>query len=122
MNNIPSSVEIVCQTEYQDIYRIKPYVLLVVDKFSLGEVVSNRSNHLYQYTKPYSKGTESGLRIRRGTGAGKVFYYDFEVHPTSPSNYRFKLKTSGDAFNGSSKEFNNLLSCCNNIVQSYYGE
>ena len=120
MNIIPSSVEIVCQTEYQDIYRIKPYVLLVVDKFTLGEVVSNRSNHLSKYTRPYSKGTESGLRISKNAEAGKVFYYDFEVYPTSPSNYRFKLKTSGDAFNGNAEEFCSIVECCNRIVKSYY--
>ena len=120
MNNIPSSVEIVCQTEYQDIYRIRPYILLVVDKFTLGDSVYYRSNHLSQYTKPYSKHTESGLRIDKDPDIGKVYYYDFIAHPASPNNYRFKLKTSGDAFNGNSEEFNNLLSCCNKIVQSYY--
>lgn len=115
--DIPNRVEIVCQTEYQDIYRIKPYILLVVDKFTLGDSVYFHSNH----TKPYSKGTESGLRTDKNN-TNKVYYYDFIAYKTTPSNYRFKLKTSGDAFNGDLKEFNRLMSCCNNIVQSYYGE
>lgn len=119
MNSIPTPVEIVCQTEYQDIYRIKPYVLLVVDKFTLGEVVHNCSNHLSQYTRPYSKGTESGLRVSKKNN-NKVYYYDFVANVTTPNNYRFKLKTSGDAFNGNWIEFNNLLLDCNEIVQSYY--
>lgn len=116
--SIPNEVEIVCQTEYQDIYRIKPYILLVVDKFTLGDSVYFRSNHLSRYTKPYSKGTESALRADKGN-TSKVYYYDFIAHKTTPSNYRFKLKTSGDAFNGNLEEFNRLMSCCNNIVQSY---
>lgn len=120
MNNIPSSVEVVCQTEYQDIYRIKPYILLVVDKFTLGDPVYYRSNHLSQYTKPYSKYTESGLRIDKDPDIGKVYYYDRIAYLASSNNYRFKLKTSGDAFNGNVEEFCSLVECCNRIVKSYY--
>ena len=120
MSNIPSSVEVVCQTEYQDIYRIKPYVLLVVDKFTLGDSVYFRSNHLSRYTRPYNKGTESGLRTDKDD-TNKVYYYDFIAHKTTSNNYRFKLKTSGDAFNGSAKEFSSLMEYCSEIVKSYYG-
>ena len=119
---VPNGVEIVCQTEYQDVYRIKPYILLVADKFTLGDPVYYRSNHLSKYTKPYSKGTESGLRIDKYRDNGKVYYYDFIAHPASPNNYRFKLKTSGDAFNGNAEEFSYLMACCNEIVNSYYLE
>lgn len=120
MSNIPSSVEIVCQTEYQDIYRIKPYVLLVVDKFSLV-TPSESFTHLSKYTRPYSKYTESMLRVSKNVDDNRVFYCGWDVCITSPDKYRFKLKTSGDAFNGSAKEFSFLMEYCNEIVKSYYG-
>lgn len=119
---IPEYIEVVCQTEYQDIYRIKPYVLLVVDKFSNSISGDGHRTHFNQYTKPYSKGTESNLRVSKDIGDNRIYYNDWEVHITTPDKYRFKLKTSGDAFNGNLEEFNRLMSCCNNIVQSYYGE
>ena len=120
MSSIPASVEIVCQTEYQDIYRIKPYVLLVVDKFSL--VTSSESwTHLSRYTKPYSKYTESMLRVSKNADSNRVFYCGWEVRLADINDYRFKLKTSGDAFNGKADEFSSLVMCCNEIVKSYYG-
>lgn len=119
MGKVPTSVEIVCQTEYQDIYRIKPYILLIVDKFRL-DVCGDGRCHFNQYTKPYSKGTESNLRISKDADDNRVFYCDWEVRLVDPCDYRFKLKTSGDAFNGKAEEFNSLMICCNEIVKSYY--
>lgn len=119
MNNIPSSVEIVCQTEYQDIYRIKPYVLLVVDKFSNSISGNGRSHHFNQYTKPYNKNTESCLRISKDVGDNRVYYNDWEVHITTPDKYRFKLKMSGDAFSGFSDEFCELLRNVARIIECY---
>ena len=117
--NVPSEYEVVCQTEYQDIYRLKYGVLLVVDKFSEYDEDGVRGSYLWPPDNghPYNKKTESKLRSSKQTG--KVYYNDWEVFIEKPVNYKYKLKTSGDYFSGNIYDFSRLILDVQRIVRCY---
>lgn len=119
-------MEIVCQTEYQDIYRIKSSVLLVVNKFkyvtnskglkcylcSLNRFNSRLyadkcQKYLKILTKPYpfiSTSTE-----REFVPTGTVVYGGFLVEKAEQKDWCYQLKTSGEAFSGNYDEFTALI-------------
>ena len=120
---VPNYIEIVCQTEYQDIYRIRPSVLLVVDKFSAYDEDGNCIGSCNGYpikTVPYHPKAEKYLRVKKGTS--KVIYCGSIVRKVNPDKYNYKLKTSGDAFSGNIYEFNRLLLNVKEIMKCYSKE
>lgn len=116
-------MEVVAKTEYQDVYRIKPSSLLVVDKFE--KMYPDRIVTCWGCKKSYNPNTQN-LYITKGTYAddnthiktGTVIFHTTPVISTSDkSKWRYKIKTSGEYFNGNASEMLKMLSEIEEIIK-----
>lgn len=106
-------MEVVCKSDYQDIYRVKDGVLLVINKFKRVK----QENGLYRYIacnryKRYAKGCQSSLCVLTEDyisdtyydyevfHAGQVIYEGYPVELVDKSEWNFQIKTTGDALSG----------------------
>ena len=117
-------MQILCKSEYQDIYRIKDGVLLVVNKFdyTIGEegyykrIDVNKTN-----SKKYENGCKDlkvvTSKIVQHDGsivkAGQVLYHNYLVKIVPKDKWDYQIKTTGDMFSGNAKE---LLEYIDNII------
>lgn len=119
-------MEVLANTEYQDVYRIVDGVLLIVNKF-LYKDYSKKTKRIVRVNdirrgncKIYHKGCQSYLKelkrdyldtyatvtIHKGT----VLYNGYPVEPTiKPENYIYEIKTTGDAFGGNYSKVMNMI-------------
>lgn len=129
-------MEVLANTEYQDVYRIVDGVLLIVNKF-LYKDYSKKTKRIVRVNdirrgncKTYHKGCQSYLKelerdyldtyatvtIPKGT----VLYNGYPVEPTTkPENYIYKIKTTGDAFSG---DYSELMDMIKNIRAIMMGQ
>ena len=117
-------MQIVVQTDYQDIYRITGGVLLVVDKFQ----GSDDSISYNTKTRPYNKYTQR-LRVTQedcktwnGNNCNKETITDGDTicKIVDKAYYKFKIKTSGEDFSGYQKSILFYMEDIKNIIKSYY--
>ena len=127
--------ETVCQSEYQDVYRIKSYVILVVNKFQAVFNENNRPLTLNIYTrtskriyKKYADGSKdlqvlkvdykdfNDYTIPKGT----VIYHGTAVKSTTDMDkWNFQIKTSGEAFSGDKETVTKYLETIQQIIDGY---
>lgn len=116
-------MEVIVQTEYQDVYRIRSGVLLVVNKFKLindfaGYGISNKPYHRLtqglRVTKEYCK-TYRGNHCQKGT----VTDGHSIVKLVGKDEYDFIIKTTGSDFNGDKHTMVNYLKEIEDIINSY---
>ena len=109
-------MEIVAQTDYQDIYRITDGVLFIVNKFvsidysdqtkEFGDVYSSETKY-----KSYNKNCQNWLKVLKEDyeyeycpviiPKGTVIYMDIPVICTNDKDkWEYELKTTGTAFSG----------------------
>lgn len=121
--------EIVVETEYQDIYRLKYGVLLVVDKFKTDEKYKNK--YFYsRYIKcgQYHKNTQNGLVVTKEDyydtysntmlPKGTIMFCDIPVISCDNEDYFYKIKTTGDSFSGDMIGFKEILDSINKIANN----
>lgn len=122
-------MEVVVQTEYQDIYRITDGVLLVINKFKY--MFPDKSFPIWtkgKRAKNYNKNTK-WLTIQQGdyeddysqfpevVKDGTVLYYNRPVVSTdNKSIWTYQIKTTGECFSGNNKEMEHMLSEIMNII------
>lgn len=124
-------MEVLANTEYQDVYRIVDGVLLIVNKF-LYKDYSKKTNRIVKVNntgrdncKTYNKGCQSCLKeLKRDyldtyatvtIPKGTVLYHGYPVKSTNNSeNYRYQIKTTGDAFGG---DYNEVMDMIKNICE-----
>jgi hypothetical protein len=111
-------MDVVVQSDYQDIYRITGGVLLVVNKFKEMEIdgvkyprvgycrrINSRlykqgcQNHLKILTKEYKK-EESCFGPAWSAPSGTVCYCDIPVEIAPKEEWEYQIKTSGESFSG----------------------
>ena len=124
-------MEVLANTEYQDVYRIVDGVLLIVNKF-LYKDYSKKTKRIVRVVgdgrkncKTYHKGCQPHLKelkkdyldtyatvtIPKGT----VLYLGYPVESTNkPENYIYEIKTTGDAFSG---DYNEVMDMIKNICE-----
>lgn len=127
-------MQTLCESEYQDIYRIKDGVLLVVNKFKPIDYSKITDGYVYIYnskTHKYKKGCQNCLKILKEDyicydeyaditiPKGTVVYYNTPVELLlDKSEYQYQIKTTGEMFSGNSKEIieyiNDIISVINN--------
>lgn len=129
-------MEVVVQTEYQDIYRIDIGVLLVINKFERDKLYGERCYLHSAKDRPYNKLTQ-GLRILKEdtsnreynydtkeyaivctVPSGTVTHYDFPIKLTDKSNWLYKIKTTGDSFSGNKKEILEMIDEIINLINN----
>lgn len=119
-------MEVLANTEYQDVYRIVDGVLLIVNKFK--RIIYDEDKYFRVYfskakVKSYDKGCQKWLKVLKEdyydeysnitVPKGTVLYQDYPVESTTkPENYIYEIKTTGSAFGGS---YNEVMHMINNI-------
>lgn len=124
-------MEVLANTEYQDVYRIVDGVLLIVNKF-LYKDYSKKTKRIVKVDdigrdncKTYHKGCQSCLKeLKRDyldsyatvtIPKGTVLYQYYPVESTNkPENYIYEIKTTGDAFGG---DYNEVMDMIKNICE-----
>ena len=107
-------MEVLANTEYQDVYRIVDGVLLIVNKFK--RIIYDEDKYFgvsldEAKFKSYNKGCQKWLKVLKedyhdeysniSVPKGTVLYQHYPVEPTTkPENYIYEIKTTGDAFGG----------------------
>ena len=125
-------MQTLCESEYQDLYRIKDGVLLVVNKFKPIDYSRITDRQVYTYnpkTRKYKKGCQDCLTILKEDyydkykditiPKGTVLYYNIPVELLlDKSEHQYAIKTTGEMFSGNSKEIieyiNDIISVINN--------
>ena len=119
-------MEVLANTEYQDVYRIVDGVLLIVNKFK--RIIYNEDEYFRvsfskSKVKSYNKGCQKWLKVLKedyhdeysniSVPKGTVLYQDYPIEPTiKPENYIYEIKTTGNAFGG---DYNEVMDMINNI-------
>lgn len=122
-------MEILANTEYQNVYRIVDGVLLITNKF-LYKDYSKKTRRTVRVNntgrdncKAYHKGCQSYLKeLKRDyfdtyatvtIPKGTVLYNGYPVELTiKPENYIYEIKTTGNAFGG---DYNEVMDMIKNI-------
>ena len=114
-------METLCQSDYQDLYRVMDGVLLVVNKFKY--VLENGKCRISTYSKSrdstvYAKGCQDQLRKLTKSGKayddntypkGTVVYYGYLIKKCPVEEYDFQIKTTGDLFSGNVTRLTEIL-------------
>ncbi len=118
-------MEVVAQTNYQDIYRITDGVLLVVNKFVPIDYSDQTKERIHIYHdeakyKSYNKNCQTWLKVLKEDYESKycpviipkdtVTYMDVPVICTDDKDkWKYELKTTGTAFSGDCKTMLEML-------------
>ena len=118
------TIQVLAETEYQDLYRVTDGVLLVVNKFKLidySKVTNKTVGTLYRAkTGKYNKGCQNCLKVLKSdyvdtysdvtVPKGTVLYNGRPVIATkNEEDFRYEIKTTGSSFSGDSYEINRML-------------
>lgn len=119
-------MEVLANTEYQDVYRIVDGVLLIVNKF-LYKDYSKKTKRIVKVNdirrgncKTYHKGCQSYLKeLKRDyldsyatvtIPKGTVLCHGYPIESTNkPENYIYEIKTTGAAFGGDYSEVMDMI-------------
>lgn len=129
-------MEVLANTEYQDVYRIVDGVLLIVNKFKriiYDEDKYFRVSFSKAKFKSYNKGCQKWLKVLKEdyhdeysnitVPKGTVLCQDYPVKLTiKPENYIYKIKTTGDAFGGDYTDMMTYLEMIAEIMKEHNGE
>lgn len=117
-------MEVVAKTEYQDIYRLKYGTLLVVDKFERiypdnsvtyhGNKTSYDPNTKGLYIAKVKRNDKDKEFVKTGT---VISYATPVISTTDKSKWKYKIKTSGEYFNGNASEILKMLSEIEEIIK-----
>lgn len=118
-------MEVVAQTDYQDIYRITDGVLLVVNKFVPIDYSDKTKEYICMYRskakyKSYNKNCQNWLKVLKEDyeykhctiiiPKGTVTYMDIPVICTEDKDkWKYELKTTGSCFSGNYNEMFKML-------------
>lgn len=110
-------MEVVVETELQDIYRVCPGVLIVVNKFEYDDLYGERCFLNSEKTKPYNKlvkyirvlKNDFNMKYKYIIPAGTPILNDSPIKQTSVNNYTYEIKTTGDSLGGDATRVLSLL-------------
>ena len=127
-------MQVVCESDYQDIYRIKDGVLLVVNKFKSIDYSDKTDRWVHIQSSSvkwgkYKKECQDHLKILKKDHhdewanitipKGTVLYCGRPVEiETDPSQYEYQIKTIGEMFSGDSKWMLDYIGDIINIIQN----
>lgn len=125
-------IEILAETDYQDLYRISGGVLLVINKFKRIEYPSEPYFHVYTSDakyKSYNKGCQKWLRVLKEdykneyhdivVPKGTVLYMDYPVESTSnKTDWTYEIKTTASCLGGDFTTTENMLNTILNIMKN----
>lgn len=120
-------VQVLAETEYQDLYRITDGVLLVVNKFKPIDYGEDKYVSLYDpKVKSYNKGCQKRLKILKEdyykqyeditVPKGTVLYYGRPVELARKDEWNFQIKTTDESLSGDFDEVTELLTSIIKII------
>ena len=120
-------MQVLAETEYQDLYRITDGVLLVVNKFKPIYYGEDKYVSLYDpKVKSYNKGCQKRLKILKEdyykqydditVPKGTVLYYERPVELVDKSEWNYQIKTTGELLSGDFDEVTELLTSIIKII------
>lgn len=118
-------IEILAETEYQDLYRITDGVLLVVNKFKPIYYGKDKWVSLFDpKVKSYNKGCQKQLKILKEdyysryedvtVFQGTVLYYGRPVELACKEEWNYQIKTTGGSLSG---DFDRVTELLNEILK-----
>ena len=126
-------MEVLANTEYQDVYRIVDGVLLIVNKFK--RIIYDEDKYFgvslnEAKLKSYNKGCQKWLKVLKedyhdeysniSVPKGTVLYQYYPVEPTiKPENYIYEIKTTGNAFGGDYNEVTDIIDNIYKLMDRY---
>lgn len=134
-------MEVVVQTDYQDIYRITDGVLFIVNKFIPIDYSDKTKEYIHIYHdgakyKSYNKNCQTWLKVLKEDYVyeycpviipkGTVLYMDIPVIYTKDKDkWKHELNTTGTAFSGTYSEIlkmlDDVVDCIDISRKSSYG-
>ena len=108
-------MQILCKSNYQDVYRIKDGVLLVVNKFDYvydKDGFRRRVNTDRKNSKTYENNCKD-LKVatdriesydNKVIKPGQVLYHGYPVELVPKDKWEYQIKTTGDMFSGNANE------------------
>lgn len=128
-------IEILAQTEYQNLYRITDGVLLVVNKFVPMDfyVQTGRHGNMRIWLpdakyKTYGKGCQKDLKelkedyydkySTRTVKKGTVIYNSVPVTKVEKADWTYEIKTTGSSLGGNFEKVENMLNCISNLMRT----
>lgn len=113
-------VQVLAETEYQNLYRITDGVLLVVNKFKPIYYGKDKWISLFDpKVKSYNKGCQKQLKILKEDYYSKyedvtvfqetVLYYGIPVELADKTEWNYQVKTTGESLSGNFDEVTELL-------------
>lgn len=107
-------IEIIVQSDYQDIYRIKDGVLLIINKFKQTEIPNDKYAQVRwpdrSNSRLYKKGCQKELKylITEYTDdyhnwtlpVGSVLYNGRPIEKVGRQDWTYQIKTTGESFSG----------------------
>lgn len=120
-------MQVLAETEYQDLYRITDGVLLVVNKFKPIDYGEDKYVSLYDpKVKSYNKGCQKQLKILKEdyyskyedvtVSQGTVLYYGRPVELARKYEWNYQIKTTGESLSGDFDEVAELLTSIIKII------
>ena len=113
-------MEVLANTEYQDVYRIVDGVLLIVNKFKriiYDEDEYFRVSFSKSKVKSYNKGCQKWLKVLKedyhdeysniSVPKGTVLYQDYPIELSKA--YRYEIKTTGTSFSGNYSRVKSII-------------
>lgn len=108
-------MQTLCKSDYQDVYRIKDGVILLVNKF---EYIRHNDGYRRSFfttsknTITYASGCRDLKKVtdriegydKTYAEIGQILYHGYPVKLTSKRNWNYQIKTTGDMFSGNSEE------------------
>lgn len=105
-------MEAICKTDYQDVYRVKNGVLLIVNKFRYITNEDGTCDYIGHplNNKHYASNCQGSLRVlteeyydwhkQRTYDIGQMMYRGYPIELANKSEWSFQVKTAGDALSG----------------------
>lgn len=107
-------MQTLCKSNYQDVYRVKDGVLLLINKFEYAykDGYRKRVNTTQKNAMTYANGCKDLKKVidkidncdGSYTEVGQVLYHGYPVKLTSKQNWNYQIKTTGDMFSGNLEE------------------
>ena len=128
-------MEKLCESDYQNVYRIKDGVLLIINKFEYMSFPNDAYPHVYsrkRILKQYAKGCQSELKKLTVDFThpyeGWVLPKDSVVYGSRPvqivpeSKWDYQVKTTGTSLSGNRFEMIELLSMIDKVISESGGK
>lgn len=130
-------IEKLCESDYQNVYRIKDGVLLIINKFEYMSFPNDAYPHIYKSDnkrmwKQYAKGCQPELReltidyTSKYNGwflpKGSIIYGSRPVQIVPESKWDYQIKTTGTSLSGNRFEMIELLSMIDEVISESGGK